>query len=82
MEPIHGEASLRESSLDFWRAKETEGIIASLAPGARDPLVVSRAGRIVSGNHRVTVLRERGVDVEWLPRVIHESHEIEDPSGG
>ena len=38
-------------------------------PSASSPLTVYPDGRIADGNTRITILRERGVDVDSLPRL-------------
>lgn len=68
---IHPEISLRKSSLDFWGKKSNQEIIDSLKPGAKEPLITYPDGRIAQGNTRIKILRDRGVDVDQLPRQIH-----------
>ncbi len=66
--------SLSGSNLDSIRRMSTTDIIESLRPGntmGTDPLIVNTAGTVMQGNHRVTVLIERGIDVNILPRVPH-----------
>ena len=62
--PLQGSASYQE-----WNKKSTEEIIKSLAPGAENPLTVYPDGAIAQGNTRITILKERGVDVDKLDRV-------------
>jgi RHS repeat-associated protein len=62
--------SLKQSSLSFWRGKSTAEIVDSLKPGVKEPLIVKPDGRVMQGNHRIEVLRERGFDVDSLPREI------------
>jgi hypothetical protein len=66
---MHPESSLRPSSLDFWRKQSTDDIVKSLSSGAKEPLIVDESGLIWQGNHRIKVLRERGFNVNDLPRV-------------
>jgi hypothetical protein len=54
--------------LDFWRKKTNQEIIDSLKPGQGESLKVYPDGRIANGNTRIKILRERGVDVNSLPR--------------
>ena len=51
----------------------TQDIIDSLRPGNgnEEALTVKPDGTITDGNTRVKVLRERGVDVDRLPREPH-----------
>lgn len=43
---------------------------ASLAPGQPGSLKVRDDGTILDGHHRVEVLRQRGLDVDQLPREV------------
>jgi len=45
-------------------------LTSSLLPGVRDSLKVRPDGTILDGHHRIRVLRDRGVDVDALPREI------------
>jgi RHS repeat-associated protein len=65
---LHPESSLDEGSLDFWRRKSTAEIIDSLSPGSPEALRVKADGTIMNGNTRISILMERGVDVNRLPR--------------
>jgi hypothetical protein len=59
---------LHRLSLEFWRRQSTKDIVASLRPGADQPLSVKEDGTIVQGNTRIKVLIERGYNVNELPR--------------
>jgi hypothetical protein len=48
----------------------TETIKLSLLPGQKDSLKVRPDGTILDGHHRLKVLRDRGVDVNSLPREV------------
>jgi hypothetical protein len=48
----------------------SETLTNSLMPGLRECLKTRPDGTILDGHHRVFVLRERGVDVDSLPRDI------------
>ena len=68
---------LKESVLEHWRKKSTDEIIASLKLGERESLKAKADGTMMNGHHRITILRERGVDVERLPRaprLFHNTH--------
>ena len=67
---LHSE--FKQHSLDYWRKQSTDDIIRSLKPGAEEELTVKADGTIMQGHHRIQVLRERGVDVDSLPRVPHQ----------
>jgi len=42
----------------------------SLAPGEPGSLKVRDDGTVLDGHHRVAILRERGIDVDKLPREV------------
>ena len=65
---IHDENSLSEGSLSHWEAQDTADIVDSLRPGSAEPLQVKPDGTVVDGNTRLTVLQERGFDINALPR--------------
>ena len=54
--------------MEFWGKKTTQEIIDSLKPGQAEALRVYPDGRIVNGTTRIKILRDRGVDVDKLPR--------------
>lgn len=68
LKPLHREGSLSLPKLTTLRRLSTEELIVSLRPGGIGALKVKADGTIMDGHHRVYVLRERGVDVDALPR--------------
>ena len=46
----------------------TDRLIESLRPGQLAALKARADGTVLEGHHRLTVLRERGVDIDTLPR--------------
>jgi hypothetical protein len=71
LRPLHPDSSLSPSGLDYWRKKPTQEIIDSLRPGGAEPLMAKPDGTMINGHHRIKVLRERGVDVDGLPREVY-----------
>ena len=71
LRPLHNEATLSKTSLEYWRKKSTNEIIESLKPGKTEALRVKPNGTIMNGNTRIKVLQERGVDVNSLPRELY-----------
>ena len=67
--PIHG---LAKNVLDFWRSRSTKEILDSLKPGQKEALSAWTDGRICNGHHRISILRERGVNVDELPRLVRD----------
>jgi len=77
---VHTEPPLQTSaSYQEWNKKSTQEIIDSLAPGNPEELTVYPDGSIANGNSRITILQERGVDVDTLPRVDRIPEPIIDP---
>ena len=68
LKPLHTEASLLSLKLEQFRRLSTDELCRSLAPGQPGALKVRPDGTIMDGHHRIQVLRERGVDVDGLPR--------------
>ena len=70
LKPLHPESSLSPSTLQGLGKKSTPELIDSLRPGQPEALRVRPDGTMMNGNHRIKILRERGVDVDALPREI------------
>lgn len=68
LKPLHPEGSLSQPKLTAFRKRPTEELLASLRPGEPGALKAKPDGTIMDGHHRIYVLRERGVDVDGLPR--------------
>lgn len=76
---LHDEQTIRRRvSYAYWEHRSTDDIVASLRPDAASPLTVKPNGTVMQGNTRILVLRQRGLDVDSLPRVIYESYSTED----
>jgi hypothetical protein len=77
LRPIHPRSTLTSGSnrfsWDFWSSKSTDEIVDSLVPrpGNREALKVYPDGRVAQGNTRITILMDRGFNVDSLPREIH-----------
>ncbi len=67
---LHPESSLSRVKLMELRRLATEMLKASLVPGQKDSLKVRPDGTLLDGHHRIYVLKERGVDVDRLPREV------------
>ena len=68
--PLHPDSSLNPAKLEQYAKASTEALIDSLRPGLAGSLKVRPDGTMVDGHHRIKILRERGVDVDSLPREI------------
>ncbi|MEX0784304.1 MAG: RHS repeat-associated core domain-containing protein [Dehalococcoidia bacterium] len=60
---LHGEDALSRASIEYWRKKSTAEILEHLR---EQPIKVRPDGTVIDGNHRLTVLRERGIDIDNL----------------
>jgi ParB-like chromosome segregation protein Spo0J len=70
LKPLHADSSLIPLKLDQYGKLSDQELIDSLKPGQQGSLKVRPDGTIVDGNHRVKILRDRGVEVDSLPREI------------
>ncbi len=69
---LHSHGGLNNVKLNVFRRLSTVELIFSLAPGQRGSLRVRTDGTVLDGHHRLSVLSERGVDIDQLPREIIE----------
>jgi hypothetical protein len=67
---LHSEAILNRVKLDEFRRLSSAELIESLALGRPGALKARPDGTVLDGHHRIVVLRERGVDVDTLPREV------------
>lgn len=65
---LHSEVILNRVKLGEFRRLSTAELIESLALGRPGALKTRPDGTVLDGHHRIVVLRERGVDVDTLPR--------------
>jgi hypothetical protein len=70
LRPLHPDNSLNAGKLARIDRASTEVLLASLVPGLRDCLKTRPDGTILDGHHRIYVLRQRGMDVDGLPREV------------
>lgn len=73
---LHSEAILSQVKLERMRTVPTAELIESLRPGQPGALRTRPDGTVLEGHHRLVVLRERGIDIDTLPReVLPQEHE-------
>ena len=74
---LHSEAILSQVKLKRFRTMSTAELVDSLRPGQSGTLMTRPDGTVLEGHHRLAVLRERGIDVDVLPREVlpHEPEE-------
>lgn len=75
--PLHPDESLIPLKLVQYRKLTSEELIESLVPGREGSLKTRPGGTMLDGHHRIKILRERGVDVDLLPREIVPKDETE-----
>ena len=72
LKALHPDTSLTPTKIAQLERLATDALIDSLAPSQRDCLKTRPDGTIIDGHHRIYILRQRGVDVDKLPRKIIE----------
>lgn len=82
LKPLHSDDSLIVSKLKKYAKLSNQELVDSLKPGQQGSLKVRPDGTIVDGHHRIKILRDRGVDVDSLPREIIPKDTIPDPPYG
>jgi hypothetical protein len=70
LQPLHHTSLLNPTKLNQYARLTTSELLHSLAPGQPSSLKVRSDGTILDGHHRVEILRERGMEVDQLPREI------------
>jgi len=70
LKALHPRSYLNPAKLSEMNQLSTEVLQLSLVPGQKDCLKTRPDGTILDGHHRIHVLRQRGVDVDGLPREI------------
>ena len=68
LKPLHPDSSLDAGKLRKMDLASTESLEASLLHGLPNGLKTRPDGTILEGHHRICILRQRGVDVDSLPR--------------
>ena len=76
LKSLHSDELLSEAKLEKMRVRSTEDLLESLLPAHLDCLKARPDGTILDGHHRIKVLRERGANVDMLPREIREKEDL------
>ena len=69
LQPLHLASALSQAKLNHYARLTTAELIRSLAPGL-GALKARPDGTVIDGHHRIAILRDRGVDVDQLPREV------------
>jgi hypothetical protein len=67
---LHHDSSLSRPKIDQYGKLSTPELIDSLRPGQPGSLKARPDGTVIDGHHRLIILRERGIDVDLLPREV------------
>ena len=70
LQQLHDTSLLNQTKLKQYARLTTAELIQSLAPGEPGSLKVRDDGTILDGHHRIARLRDRGIDVDQLPREV------------
>jgi ParB-like chromosome segregation protein Spo0J len=70
LQPLHLSSALSQVKLNLYARLTTEELLRSLAPGQIGSLKTRPDGTVIDGHHRLAILRERGIDVDQLPREV------------
>lgn len=70
LQPLHLSSVLSQAKLNHYARLTTEELIRSLEPGQIGALKTRADGTVIDGHHRIAILRERGIDVDRLPREV------------
>ena len=70
LKSLHPDSSLIPLKLNQYAKLTTEELVDSLQPGQAGALKARPDGTMIDGHHRIKILRDRGVDVDSLPREV------------
>lgn len=70
LKSLHPDSSINPVKLAQLARVSTEALRESLLPGREGCLKTRPEGTILDGHHRIHILRQRGVDVDALPREV------------
>ncbi|PYY14901.1 MAG: hypothetical protein DMG60_19065 [Acidobacteria bacterium] len=72
LKPLHSDTSLSAAQLAKLEQLSTDQLKESLLLGKKECLKAKRDELILDVHHRILVLRNRGIDIDALPREIVE----------
>lgn len=67
---LHDGSSLSRPKMDQYGKLSTPELIDSLQPGKPGSLKARPDGTVIDGHHRLIILRDRGADIDSLPREV------------
>jgi hypothetical protein len=71
---LHSEDVINPAKLEAFRREPSDLIKLALLPGKPGSLKARPDGTVLDGHHRLSVLLERGENINELPREIIEKH--------
>jgi hypothetical protein len=80
LRPLHADSTLLPLKLGQYGKLTTQELVDSLRPGQAGSLKVRPDGTMVDGYHRVKILRDRGYNVDALPRDVVERDPLPETS--
>lgn len=70
LKSLHPDSALSQVKLAQFGKLSTDDLIDSLSPDRPGSLKTRPDGTVIDGHHRLAVLRQRGIDVETMPREV------------
>lgn len=70
LKSLHAESALSQTKIVTFSRLSSDELINSLKPGQPGSLKTRPDGTVIDGHHRLRVLRERGIDIDALPREV------------
>ena len=67
---LHRDSSLSRPKIEQFRRLSTPELLDTLRPGQPGSLKARPDGTVIDGHHRLIILRDRGVDIDSLPREV------------
>ena len=74
---LHADSDIIRTKIDRFSRLTNDELIQALKPGQSGSLKTRPDGTVIDGHHRIKVLRDRGYEVDSLPREVipKEEHE-------
>jgi hypothetical protein len=76
LKALHAQAVLSQTKISQFSRLSNDELIKSLEPGKPGSLKAREDGTVMDGHHRLQVLRDRGVDIDALPREVIPKKEL------
>lgn len=70
LKSLHAESALSQTKLAALSRLSSGELINSLKPGQPGSLKTRSDGTVIEGHQRLKILRDRGVDIDELPREV------------